>query len=272
MALSTPFSLTDVRGEYGPNSRPASDDLSTYHLDIFGTNGAGDDLQDFDGYGAPLITSDTATADDEDSFTVNFNISRGSLSCYVQLQWYEDDGQVPFSGQSYSSTTFQQVTTDSASISTPDNLSSSTTYQYRLVYYNAFNDATADHEETTPDTVTTDAPASLSIPVISGPGNTREYNGADGYLEFTYSDSEDDFDVEIRIDGSTVNSETRDCDLNVGTSTTTKKIRFSWSTLPNSSIEFRVRATSTSLTDSGWSSWNFANSVSLFQLPSCPLS
>lgn len=240
----------------------------------------------FGGYGIPDISSSlTVTNEGNEQLTVQFSITDWNTptgsSLEAWAQYYDESlGGFPSASDVFTQSiaTYSSTGSTGTQNGTITGLTNGTTYNIRVTLTNGFNNYTPlipnyptvnSEYNWTNDVTGTPQPPQLITPTISG--GTLEYNGVDGYISFNYSGNEDDFDVEVRIDGSTTETATVDCDKNVGSSTNPVEIRFSYTTFPTTGVEFRVRATSTTLTDSNWSSWVSATEVGLFALPTCPL-
>lgn len=267
MPIPTTPKLTDVIDEFGATNQP--DALRACASRVLGT--AITSLRDdWDGLGKPSISGFTATTSSTDGgyLDLDFTVTRNGLDCVVIVQYQENNGSAPDPGSWLDDGTTETYSTDGAKVIDYQVPETNQSYHVRLQYYNEFNDqASSDYLTTAHDTATSSDVATLTTPDLSAA--TLEYATTEGYMSFTYNDDEDDFDVEVRVDGSSSTLGATYCDKNVGTGNNPKEISFEFNDIPSSTVEYRVKATSTTLNDSAFSSWESATSVP--SVPGCPL-
>ena len=267
--------LTEIQSEFGLATKNAlaKQSLRTFYLEVFGGVNSGVSRQsDFAGKAKASVTGNMGVSISTNTVTLTVDVSAGGVDTTVIGQYQLANSQATPDPNNWSTLQSTTVSTDGdvdVSATIPDG-----TYFFQVTVYNGFNSHVDDRLEinTGDDTDRFDvdvAPPQLGQPTISG--GTLEYSGVDGYMSFPYTDSEDAFVVEERIAGSSTETAVQDCDKNVGTANTTKEIRFGYTQFPSSSVEFRVKATASGMSDSQWSDWETATSVSSVFLPSCPL-
>lgn len=253
--------------------------LKEMYAYIFGS-GTGYSRDAFGGLGTPTVSGLSASDGNTSggSIDVSFTLdNNGGDTCTFVAQYWVSTGDVTPSPY-YQVTLGSSSTEGSHSYSISSNVTNGTQYEVRVTAYNDWNNDTSNipaprstvgsYDWTNTNSATPTAPK-LTTPTLSG--ETVQYNAADGYVSFSYPENEDSFDVRVKVDG-TIQSATVDCfNANVGTSSNPKEIRFSFSSIPNSSLEVSVRATASGQTDSNWSNWETATAVNPINLPTCPL-
>jgi len=137
MAVLSSPSLTQIRDEFGTYSLPSVHSLSTF---LQQTYPDGDRQSDFDGKGKAVSTS-------------NYSTSEGTTSAYVTGSLLANGLETTFFFEYSSSPTMISPSSTTPTITYTDGnfseiitgLNENTTYYYRLVAYNGFNNDSADH-------------------------------------------------------------------------------------------------------------------------------
>jgi len=172
MAIGSDPSALEISGEFessGSRGTGYSDyDLAEMHNKIIGS---GDhNRQDFVGYGQPDFINDfnASTRQDTDSggwVTFTFTVGNNNLPTRVRIEYHEDDGNMPFTGQSTiiePPETYQSSGSKTLDLQLP---SAGTLYQFRARHYNEFNEVLGDHRLSSASSATTSEPEPDEDPV-----------------------------------------------------------------------------------------------------------
>lgn len=280
--LNAPFSLQDVENQFGPSENFVA--LKEMLIDIFGSAGSGgsgnnDDLADFDGYGQPRAENNISGEDECSGglFRVKFKAEitdMGGLDCTYRFKY---DTDPLFQNPKFTSeqTVAGSPPNGSAFVEqwSPFEFSDGDTVYWKVQVYNNFNDdSTSDYFVDNGSESKTVQAQTLATPSLVG--ETVEDGGfTDIYISFNYSDNEEDFNVQYRVNGgSAQNPSSRLCDKNLNSGTNPKQIKFQTNGFNSTdTVEVRIRATSTDGcvdSPSAWSAWEETTEA---PLPSCPL-
>lgn len=285
--LNWPFNSSDVLDEFSDATNHL---LSEMYNSVFNAGQSGgpwdttsnapdNSLSDFDGTG--LCHSLGHNGNDPDTFgaTIFAEIDPQGAETYVYAELSESGGfgsdptplpENSSDADSFTTSAFLVTGTGIQAVNVEvSGLDPNTTYTYRLLAYNGYNDnATQFYLENGNYSFTTDE-NKLATPSLN---NTRSYNGLEMYVSFNYSDNEDDFEFEVRINGNQTSASV-DCQNNFGTSTDFKECVLSLGDpgLSGDDVEVRCRAleTSTGTASSDWTSW--VNVPYDSNTPSCPI-
>lgn len=160
MALNSNPSGQDIWDEFGPNSKPALNGAVGYNLgsaknQLTGSNSY-NRINDFANTGQPTASIVSAQGVLEDEAILRGSINWGGFECTYWFEWGNGN---------YNNSTPQRTSTQDELVSeTITGLTNNTTYQYRLVIYNGYNDDPADYEKSAQETFTTQTPIDTSRP------------------------------------------------------------------------------------------------------------
>lgn len=134
MALNWPFNSSNVQAEFEDN---ITHRMNTMYNRIFGSGswGSGAFLSDFDGTGQPSGSNVQATNVTHDSATLNGTVNTGGLTTTYYFE-YDTDSSFSTPAEVGTGTTSNNGANVSEDLS---GLSTGTTYYFRLVTYNGFN-------------------------------------------------------------------------------------------------------------------------------------
>jgi len=235
MALSSDPTGTEIWAEFDSNSKPSKPSGTTYSLDdaheqVFGA-GVHNRL-DFANTGQPTGDTLSAQAVDEDSANLRASLDMNGVGGTYYFEWGE--------GNYNNSTTPTDISGSQLVSETITGLSDNTNYQFRVVFWNGFNSASADRNVGSQETFTTTT------------SNTTPYNLNASQQNFT-----EPVTVQATWDNATsagIIIEWRKYGSSLGTTSlsgnTTSDTQGGFVSGDNAS--FRVRYTSG---DTSWTSW-----------------
>lgn len=197
MALPSKPSLSQIRLEFGDDSRPATASLRTYYIAVFGTVVSGVSAQsDFANTGKPTAVTLDPTGSNEEQLTMKGEVNPNKTPTTRRFEWELDSGipsvDTPWDDFSAWVSVGSQSTAQEQSLTV--NLSPGD-YRYRIVSRNAFNNKSfADHTKGSAkfsDVVWSIPPAPTNFIIDSTSGNTAN-------LRWTMSGGEDDCTYQAR--------------------------------------------------------------------------
>jgi len=280
--LNWPFKGSDIHNEFSDNTNFKASDMynSVFNAGQSGGPwGAGKYLSDFDGTGLCLNLGHNGNDPDIFGATIFAEIDPQGAETYVYAELSEsgsfgtDPTPLPENSSdadSFTTSAFLVTGTGIQSVNIEvSGLDPNTTYTYRLLAYNGYNDnQTTSYLENGNYTLTTKE-NKLPTPTLNG---ARRYYSLRMYVSFDYSANEDDFSFEVRINGNQTSAGVS-CQNNFGTSNNSKEVVLSLGdpAFSTDNVEVRVKAeeNSTSTSDSDWTSW--VNVTYDSNTESCPI-
>lgn len=234
MALGNKPTLKDVYNEFSASSRSTS--MRQMYEYAFDTNNAsGGRLSDFAGMGKPSIANFSVTASSQDSVggkvDISFDITAGGSPTVTQVQYkIPTDTSWTDLGPGYSKQS-QNITISHTEVSMPEPM---TQYDFRVQYYNGFNNHSSDWYYSAVITETSSAPLKFgNIGITSAT--------AASYVDvtFNYGDVPSEFELQSSSDGISWITRTLQSSTNWGTTSNPKTGRWTYS-----GIMVRLRASS----------------------------
>lgn len=264
-----------ISQEFGVNTRAQSSVNGTTNPDlyklknmyeyIFQTTGAHSRTA-FAGYGKPVVSNVSASTSSTlgGRINVSFNVDQvnnpdGNSWNYTNVQVQVSEG-----GGDREPTDWQNVgnsvaygTTGAKSINGIDVPKENTTYAVRILYWNYFNNVSADHIQEPSQqpypTATSSSPNRYPTPVID---QAFQSGGSNVYVEWTYGDEPSSFEAQWRLSGSnTWDNLILSSSSNWGTSSNPKSATWNdGKIIPSGTHEVRIRASAEGgVSESFWS-------------------
>lgn len=210
MALNAPFSLLDLKNEFGSSDQPNT--LRTAWERVFGTPSTGGKLSDFDGYGQPEMTNfDAQTSTVLGGYCdVYFTLNIAKNDTFVKIQYKATGTTQPWTDTGSQATFPSDGNWNFKGIQMP---SENTNYSFRAIYYNDFNNQSADWKyssTSTADASNSNQYTTPDIGVVTDQGNTV-------YVEWGYGDVPSSFSLQSSSDGVSWTTRTLQSSTNWGT-------------------------------------------------------